>query len=514
METIDTQRMALGIIGRSKCAHLHVLPLHLNDGVLTVAHDVQSADVKRELTKHTRMDVNIRLMPAPEIAKELRLLLGDADTTIESPVNTMWLEVVERALNLHAVNILVEPTAIGGRVRLDIDGDCDDERDFDRDVYEQLVTRLTTKAFPNFNKNIGQRGRLMVKVDGREVHMRVSAVPQYHLFRPNDTKLVLRVLRAYEYLPSLNRLGMDDDQREMLIRLMAAPRVCLINGAPTAEGKSTTINAAMVEAIPLDSKNCYSIEDPPEFYNPRVTQLAVNEAAVWTYDAALTEVLRQAPHFVFVGEALEQTTVERTVNAGVRGIRNATTLHSVNAIITFEALRASGVNAYAISRSVTATMSQRLLKRLCEHCRIVTEMPEPLIAQAARLGISLNADTPAFAVNPDGCPECFNRGTHGRLAVFEILEMNEELRAAVQVDAKDKELYIAARLGGFSPMSERAIALAIEGTAAAAEVLDRVPPPDAVLERLPDSHSFWPRFELALKRGTLNRRLCLQRTAA
>ena len=497
-ERIESAKRAAGVIGRSFCIQNNILPINYINDTVIAGHPTAEPHIVRRLRTHTRKNVQLHKVQPYTIKAGLDHLFGPVAPTSESYIKQLWNEVVLRAMNMHAANILIEPTRDAGRIRLDIDGDSDTYWPISHDIFQRLVTFIASSNIGNFAPTKGQRGKATLEIDGRIVDLRISTFPVWHPdANRTDVKIVLRMLRRISSLPALDTLGLDPDQCAMLSRLIAAPRCCLVNGAPTGQGKSTLMYA-LLRLLDLEHLNVYAIEDPPELYVEQISQSAINVDADWTFHSALVEILRQDPKFVFVGECLDAETARLTLDAGITGIPNATTLHAVDAIGVFERLHSLQAPISLIAKALTATISQRLLKCLCPTCRQPAAPSQALIAMASKFGATFRSTIPIYRRNPQGCDDCFNRGTIGRTAVAEILPISTEIRQALRAGKDDADLATIARDQGYVPMFERALVLLCEGRIDEIELFRRIEPPQIQFKGHPSTHPFTQRLMLAL----------------
>lgn len=515
------QKAAASKLGRSWCLNVDHLtyPISLHDNHLTVGAQQHPTDAsanqayERALRFHAHVQhITVVPMQSDEITRKLRELFGDPPPArSQSETVGYWHEILHAARDYNAANIFLEPEQEGGVVRLDVDGDAEEHFRFDFDSYEKLVTYIC-QGVPNFNPNVGQRGKVQLSLDGSDMNCRIGTFPIWNPHGPVRTKIALRVLKPYELLPSLSGLGMRPDQVRAFMDIIAHPNACVLNGAPTGHGKSTSIYAAL-KTLPLATMNVYAIENPPELAVPGISQsqvfeeLADDDSPAWTYYKALVELLRQDPKFVFLGECLEKLVARRFIEASDTGIPFATTLHTYDALAIIERLRAFDIPNDMIARTITALLSQRLVKHLCKECRVPARLSEQVVLDASRYGLAIQ-NAGVFARNPEGCEFCYQRGTFQRSGVFEMLSITPDIRRKIRAGepADDILMYLRAEphddRQSFVSMFERALVLLLDGTIDEQELYRRFASPQMVLSPVPKTHPFRQDFERGLEHAT------------
>jgi general secretion pathway protein E len=481
-EITDTQRLASELIGYRRASELGVYPIEYQNGVVRVGYAGTDPQIRRHLRLWTKKNVIVEDMTAVNVADGILRVFGAPKTLqTESAVEEIWRETISRASDLGAANILLEFTTDDqgkeiGRIRLDVDGEISVERHLDRMLYERLVNSVVQRSIHGeaINPQIGQRGKLAVNVDGREVNLRVSTYPVFHPSYDGLAKIVMRVLRRYELLPDLASLGLFPEQIDFLRNAISNPRCTILVGAPPAAGKSTTFYA-LLGLLDLAAKNIYAVEDPPEIYHPKITQTPIARGRGWDYNEALTELLRQAPDFVVVGEIIDAGVADLSMSANVRGVPLGSTIHADDALAIITALRNLGVTALTIAGGITALVSQRLASKICPSCRISAVPTSRAKHHLQRIG--LDTDNLMLFQRGPGCDDCLDRGVIGRIGVFETVGVTRKMRQCIR-QQDDDGLLVAARENGYLTMLEQALPLILDGTLGQ-ESLERFPESDA-----------------------------------
>jgi type IV pilus assembly protein PilB len=477
------QRIAGNLVGRSRSESHGVLPLSFANDVLRVGYaGADDRALRRKLRQWARCDVQFVPMSSHDISDGLLTLFGPrADLGTKSETDQIYDELLHRIGDVRASNAFLEFAMLpsgeeAGRIRLDVEGEITVERELSLETYQRLVMSITTQAIQGeaLNPQVGQRGKLTVQIDGRELNLRVSTYPIFHPKIAGLQKIVLRYLQQSQFLPELGKLGMTPEQVRVVSNALANPKCTIIVGAPPGQGKSTTFYS-MMGLFDLATRNVYAIEDPPEIFYPGITQTPIAPARNWTYEAALTELLRQSPDFVFVGEMLNRDIADLAMSANVRGVPLGTTMHADDALAIVVALRNLGVNPLTIAGGLSVLISQRLVPVLCDFCKVLAKATERLEHHLNRLGWA--GHEPTVYTRGPGCDECLDRGVIGRKAIFEIIPITREMRELVR-QSQDDALLRLARQEGYVTMLERGVIEVLRGTIGV-EALAFLPESDA-----------------------------------
>ena len=306
-----------------------------------------------------------------------------------------------------------------------------------------------------------QDGRIRVRLEQRELDLRVSTVPT--LF---GESVVLRLLDRGGRPVTLPELGMPPAVLAAFERLARRPHGMLLVTGPTGSGKTTTLYAAL-GLRDRAAEKVVTVEDPVEYQLPGVTQVPVHRQAGVTFGTALRHILRHDPDVVMVGETRDAETAEIAVQAAMTGHLVFTTLHTGDAVGAVPRLLDLGVPDYLVASTVEGVLAQRLVRRVCERCREEYAPSPDAVARACPPG----TPRPVRYVRGAGCPACRGTGFRGRSGLYELMVMDESLREAVARRAPRSELRVLALAGGMVPLGADAWARVIEGTTTVEEVL-------------------------------------------
>jgi type IV pilus assembly protein PilB len=382
----------------------------------------------------------------------------------EGPVVRLVEAIIADALRSRASDIHVEPFGSRVRVRYRIDGYCQEVEGPPKNLQGPLLSRIKLMARMDIaEKRKPQDGRIVIVVDNREIDLRVSVLPAYH-----GEAIVMRILDKERGLVTLQELGFDGEDFQRFQRLIKRPNGLFLVTGPTGSGKTTSLYAALRELNRPDVK-ILTAEDPVEYYLSGINQCPVRAGIGLTFARILRSMLRQAPNIILVGEIRDVETAEIAIQASLTGHLVFSTLHTNDAPSALTRLVDMGVKPFLVSTAVMAIMAQRLVRKLCVHCR-QPMVPTPTEMRAVGLQPSmLEGKTLYKAV---GCAECRNTGYRGRVGIFELFEMEARLRELCFKGAGTLKLREQARLsGGLVSLQEDGIRKVLSGATTIDEIL-------------------------------------------
>jgi general secretion pathway protein E len=427
-----------------------------------------------------------------EEVEELRDLI---DMTDEAPVirwvnNLFYTAVKERASDIH-----IEPTEDKVIVRYRVDGRLIPRKEANRGFLSSIVSRVKIEAGLNIaEKRLPQDGRITKKIAGKVIDVRVSTIPT-----AKGERVVMRLLDKEQVLLSLIDLGFARKELDQLEHLIRRPNGILLVTGPTGSGKTTTLYGCL-NTINTPEKNILTAEDPVEYELRGIGQMQVQPKIGLTFAAGLRSFLRQDPDVIMVGEIRDHETAEIAIHASLTGHLVLSTLHTNDAPSAITRLVDMDVQAYQISSSVLAVLAQRLVRKLCEHCRIPYK---PTAQDLRELGIDmakaqeklaelrrLAATTVIGRSNPpvlpdpvgskwdeltfyrnDGCEECSNTGYRGRIGIFELMIIDEPLRREILNNSDAKTIQRVAQQQGMRLLREDGARQVVAGVTSVEEVL-------------------------------------------
>ncbi|MCD7875914.1 MAG: Flp pilus assembly complex ATPase component TadA [Cloacibacillus porcorum] len=443
------QQEALSLVPENVATRLNLLPLQLigDDRIVVAMADV----MKQEQAVQSAPNI---VTVSQTTAQDVTNIAADA-----APVVRLVNSILEQAVREKASDIHIEPTESMTRVRLRIDGTLFSNIEIPSNLHLPLIARIKILSGMDIaEKRRPQDGRILIKVAGSRIDLRVSTLPSIL-----GEKVVLRLLDQSNDRIGMEKLGFGDTQRELLHEAIMASNGIVLATGPTGSGKSTTLYS-LLEILNDPSKNIITLEDPVEFTIAGLTQIQINERIGLTFGSALRSILRQDPDIIMVGEIRDTETAQLAVRVALTGHLVLSTLHTNDAPTAVNRLVDMGVPRFLLASSLRAVLAQRLVRSLCPHCK------EKLFVNAA-----MEAETgiPAgtMVYGPKGCPECRFTGYKGRTVIAEIMPVDNTLRAMINDGASEQELRDYSRRFGMITLREDARRKVEEGITSIDEML-------------------------------------------
>ena len=379
-----------------------------------------------------------------------------------SPVVVLVRNMVEQAVRQRASDIHVEPEADCVRIRCRVDGVLYSTATYDYRLLSAIVARVKIMSGLDISeKRKPQDGRLTVQVDGREYDVRVSTLPTVY-----GEKCVMRLAQKKALKRSKLALGFTQEEMEKFNSILARPNGIVLVTGPTGSGKSTTLYTALSELNSINV-NIVTVEDPVEANIDGVNQVQVNPKADLTFASALRSILRQDPDIIMIGEIRDGETAAIAVQASITGHLVVSTLHTNDTASSVTRLLDMGVESYLIADSTTGIIAQRLVRRLCPHCK----RPHTLLQHEMEY-LELNEETAKTAQvhEPVGCRRCGGTGYYDRIGVYEIMEITPRLRTMIAHRESTACLRAAAISEGMHTLRQSARRLVLQGVTSISEM--------------------------------------------
>ena len=347
---------------------------------------------------------------------------------VVNAVNTILLNGV----SLGASDIHFDPTDDGIVVRYRIDGVLNNFYFLPMEIKQNITTRIKIMAGMNITETrLPQDGAIKDKIYGRDLDMRVSSLPT-----KRGEKIVIRIMDYSMSLKGIEYLCFSETNYNKVLKMLNFPNgIILVTGA-TGTGKSTTLYS-FLQKLNTEGSNLITVEDPIEMDIKGVNQVQVNSDIGLDFATVLRSILRQDPNIIMIGEIRDSETAKIAVRASITGHLVLSTIHTNNSLNTIERLLDMDVERYLLASALTGIVSQKLARKLCDKCKIkraVTVTEKNLFKTV--LGIDV---TEVFEANPSGCPNC-NHGYHGRIAIQEVLLINQDIRDAISAGMRKEEL--------------------------------------------------------------------------
>ena len=471
----ETEGLAARFLRQSRC-----LPMGLNEtGLVLAMADPLDFETIAAVRGFTGLRVSPVLAAEGEIVEAIDKHYGQAarndaeadfgegvsgnedlehlrDMASEAPVIRMVNATIASAVEKRASDIHIEPFEKLFRIRFRIDGVLYEQEQPPKEMKAALISRVKLMAKLNIaERRLPQDGRIKVKTLGREVDLRVSTLPTLY-----GESVVMRLLdrSAGEQFYDLRKLGFTDYMLERMEFYTQLPHGIMFVTGPTGSGKSTTLYSALKRINGVERK-IITIEDPVEYQMDGINQIHVNPQIGLTFASGLRHIMRQDPDVIMVGEVRDRETADVAIRSALTGHFVFSTLHTNDAPSAVTRLTDMGVENYLISSSVVSILAQRLVRTICKNCRVEGKprlRPE-------------GVEVPSFYGR--GCDVCFGSGFKGRVGIFELMELNEEIRRMITRNEDASVLTAAARRNGMRTLREDGWDKVAEGVTTPEEIM-------------------------------------------
>lgn len=478
---------ALRMVPESVARRLNAIPLSIeNDNTLLVAMsdpmDILAQDEIRMLTglnitvgivapseiernlerlysiKDSMDDASLELVGGLTAEMDLSQAMGEANPD-DAPVIQLVNNVIEQAVREGASDVHVEPFEKNTRIRYRIDGQLFNAFDFPKNLHPAVSSRIKIMSSMDISeKRRPQDGRILIKVLGKRIDLRVSSLPTIY-----GEKMVIRILDQEHAQVGLSKLGLDSDDKLLVDKVCAAPYGLVLVTGPTGSGKSTTLYS-ILEQINRPEVNVVTVEDPVEYTMHGIGQVQVNERAGLTFNASLRSILRQDPDKMMIGEIRDAETAQLAIRAALTGHLVLSTLHTNDAPSAAVRLVDMGIQPFLVASSLLMIIAQRLIRNLCSSCKEEYTLPDPLCA-------TLNAPSGSKAFKPVGCNECRGTGYRGRTGIFEIMEVTGPIRELIVSGASSAVVRDEALRNGMKNLRTSGVRKILSGRTSVEEVL-------------------------------------------
>ncbi len=360
-----------------------------------------------------------------EVEREGEIFIGEdlLDNPQAAPIVRFVNSLLSQAIKQKASDIHIEPFETDLLVRMRVDGVLQNDVQPPRAWKGQLVSRIKVMANLDIaKKNVPQDGRIRTRMAGREIDIRVSTMPVRH-----GERVVMRILQKQTNF-SLEGVGMAADTLERFREVIQIPYGIILVCGPTGSGKTTTLYSALSE-INSPDKNILTIEDPIEYELRGIGQTQVNHKIGLNFARVVRAHLRQDPDVILIGETRDKETAENAIQASLTGHLVFSTIHTNDSPTAFTRLIDMGIEPFLVATSLTAVLAQRLVRRLCSHCK---EPYEPAESEIKKMRVDEHMHLfSGVLFKAKGCPECSNKGYSGRMGIYELMLVDEEIRRSV-----------------------------------------------------------------------------------
>jgi len=452
-------------------------------GLKVATADPKDAQVIASLEKKTRQKIIIHYATERDIRNALQLHKRDLQTVFadlmkrykredEAPISAIVDLLLHSAVDETASDIHIEPEESDSLVRYRIDGILHDVLHFSKTMHSQVVSRIKVLANLRTDEHSApQDGKIRIKHDEQSVDIRISIIPMIE-----GEKIVMRLLVSHFKLFNFSDLGMEEASVSKITAALHRSYGMILSTGPTGSGKTTSIYA-MLKTLNVREKNITTIEDPVEYRIKGVNQIQVNSKTNLTFANGLRSILRQDPNIIFVGEIRDAETAGIAINAALTGHLVVSTLHTNDAATSLPRLTDMHVEPFLVASSVSLIVAQRLVRKICEYCRISTTITEPELQKSLPASVISKHYIPTGenkeirVYKGQGCKNCRFTGYSGRVGIFEVLEVSKEIRKLI-TERKDSDMIVEQAIAeGMTTMLDDGLMKVSKGVTTIEEIL-------------------------------------------
>ncbi|WP_062133624.1 GspE/PulE family protein [Demequina aestuarii] len=482
-------RAAVSMVPAAVCRRHNALPIAIVDGLLRVAMsnpgNVVAVDDFRTITgmavtpvvaahddvtgaidRYCRSDAELEDLQEELSENEVNLdddLLSGSASEDDAPIVRFVNLLISQAVQDRASDIHIEPTEKDLRVRYRIDGVLHEMQHASKAIANGVTSRLKIMSDIDIaERRKPQDGRLSVNHQGRKIDLRVATLPTVW-----GEKVVMRILDNSTATLDLEDLGIREKNYEAYARTFTKPYGMILVTGPTGSGKSTTLYATLNQ-ITRPEINVITVEDPVEYRIPGINQVQVNPKAGLTFASALRSILRADPDVVLVGEIRDHETAQIAIEAALTGHLVLSTLHTNDAPSALTRLIEMDIEPFLVGSAIDCVVAQRLARRLCTNCAVEYQMDEAEIPTSVEW---VPGTPPPVVFRPEGCQRCSNTGYRGRVALHEVMVVDEDLERLAVARASSAEITRMARSHGMESLLMDGWAKVLEGTTSVEELL-------------------------------------------
>jgi type IV pilus assembly protein PilB len=462
-----------------------LVPFEMSNGVLKIAiADASKLSLMKNLKTMTKMEPELYAASISNINSFIeRFTKTDSQKISDKNVKVAKIEnkeeivevgtevivfgnkLITEAINLGASDIHIESFRSSSQTRFRVDGILkvmDKYSKFLHENYDAIIARVKIISKLDIaERRVPQDGASTFKSDTKEIDLRVSILPT-----KNKERVVMRILNKDAGDKALSDLGFEEKDLKKLIKAVSSPQGMVLVTGPTGSGKTTTLYSVL-KHINKPGMNILTAEDPVEYEMEGIGQVQIKETIGYTFEEALRSFLRQDPEVILVGEIRDKATVDIALKAALTGHLVFSTLHTNDASSSITRLQNMGTPNYLISAALTLIMAQRLARKTCLECRIIDENITPKLLNS--IGFLPEQSARAKTYKGGGCDVCGGSGYKGRMGIYEILEIDHELKAGILSDLQQNELNAIAKKNGFRTMQDMGQDMLLSGDLSFAE---------------------------------------------
>lgn len=424
---------ALSMVNGKLARKYNAIPIDIKGNDLEVAISKDNLYALEDFRLATGKNIIFKTMKEDEISRSIEKYYSK-NQSIESDFSKDILEnILQKAVLLNASDIHIEPFEKLLKIRMRVDGSLKEINTYNIELHSQLSTLIKLLAGMNIaEKRLPQDGRIDKDIDNNIVDLRISTIPTVH-----GEKIVIRILNRNTFFKSKYEIGFSDEAINKIKSMTSDMSGLIIVTGPTGSGKTTTLYSILNDFKNID-KNIVTIEDPVEYKLEGINQIQVNYKYGLDFATGLKSILRQDPDIIMIGEIRDKETAQIAIRAASTGHLVISTMHTNNSVESISRLVDMGVPRYLISSVLKGVISQKLVRKVCGHCSIEEELDENTYKKLKLKTIKIE----------QGCSKCNYSGYKGRIAVYEILEINKRIKHSIIDSELSDEIYNLGKLNG------------------------------------------------------------------
>lgn len=424
---------ALSMVNGKLARKYNAIPIDIKGNDLEVAISKDNLYALEDFRLATGKNIIFKTMKEDEISRSIEKYYSK-NQSIESDFSKDILEnILQKAVLLNASDIHIEPFEKLLKIRMRVDGSLKEINTYNIELHSQLSTLIKLLAGMNIaEKRLPQDGRIDKDIDNNIVDLRISTIPTVY-----GEKIVIRILNRNTFFKSKYEIGFSDEAINKIKSMTSDMSGLIIVTGPTGSGKTTTLYSILNDFKNID-KNIVTIEDPVEYKIEGINQIQVNYKYGLDFATGLKSILRQDPDIIMIGEIRDKETAQIAIRAASTGHLVISTMHTNNSVESISRLVDMGVPRYLISSVLKGVISQKLVRKVCEHCSIEEELDENTYKKLKLKTIKIE----------QGCSKCNYSGYKGRIAVYEILEINKRIKHSIIDSELSDEIYNLGKLNG------------------------------------------------------------------
>ena len=490
LENTQVDRKLIDLLDADDARRYQAIPIGMRDGILIIAlSDPMAMHNMDGITYKLRREIEFVCSTQEAVKKLIIRYYGDADDAAsyllkgvtlpsgteskeddetekegDAPIIKLVSLLLLEAYTNRASDIHIEPLETKLRIRFRIDGVLQEMQAPPKRLHSAIVSRIKimSRSMSIAERRLPQDGRIQIRLGDKSVDLRVSTIPTVH-----GESVVMRILDKTSLMLGLPDLGFLSDDQAKFEQCIALPDGIILVTGPTGSGKTTTLYGCLNYMNKPDRK-LITVEDPVEYQMNGINQVPVNASIGMTFPAALRSMLRQAPNIIMIGEIRDYETASIAVNASLTGHLVLSTLHTNDAPSAIARLVDIGIKPFLVSSSVRAVVAQRLVRKLCTFCRAAGELTE---YEMAALQVEPGMLKQASVMRPIGCDKCRGKGFRGRMGIFEMFLVDDEVRNMINNNASTIALRQRARELGMRTLREDGVRKVLSGMTTADEVI-------------------------------------------